>query len=71
VRLMGFSHYVATGFRGTLGLFEMDSSSCSASLYSCLLPPKLSRSVTIMPRITSDAVYSGSDMSSIVVTIIS
>ena len=40
--LMGFSHSVATGFRGTLGLLELFSSSCSASSRSSLLPLMLS-----------------------------
>ncbi len=52
MRLVGFSHYVATGGRGTLGLLELVSSSCSASSRSSLLPIMLS------PSPYSESVYS-------------
>jgi hypothetical protein len=50
---VGFSHSAARGCRGTLGLFELVSSSCYVSLRSLLLPLILS------PSPSSDRVKSG------------
>jgi hypothetical protein len=44
MRLLGFSHSAVGWMRGTLGLFELFSSSCSPSSQSSLLPLILSPS---------------------------
>ena len=59
---VGFSHSAVGGCRGTLGLFELVSSSCSVSLRSSLLPLILSPSPSsdrVKSRDTSVTLPSG------------